>query len=40
MAMIGAVIRGVDRLSPRLGASVAARVFLTPRRARHGNVDG
>lgn len=34
MAMMGAVIRGVDRLSPRLGARVAARVFLTPRRAR------
>ena len=34
MAMIGAVIRGVDWLSPRLGASVAARVFLTPRRPR------
>jgi len=34
MAMMGAVIRGVDRLSPRLGAHVAARVFLTPRRAR------
>ncbi len=34
MAMMGAVIRGVDRLSPKLGAHVAARVFLTPRRAR------
>lgn len=34
MAMMGAVIRGVDRLSPRLGARVAARIFLTPRRAR------
>ena len=34
MAVIGAVIRGVDRLSPRLGARLAARVFLTPRRAR------
>ena len=34
MAVLGAVIRGVDRLSPRLGAHVAARVFLTPRRAR------
>jgi len=34
MAMMGAVIRGVDRLSPHLGARVAARVFLTPRRAR------
>ena len=34
MALMGAVIRGVDRLSPRLGAKVAARVFLTPRKAR------
>ncbi len=34
MVMMGAVIRGVDRISPRLGARVAARVFLTPRRAR------
>lgn len=34
MAVIGAMIRGVDRLSPHLGARVAARVFLTPRRAR------
>src|SRR5436190_1757404 len=34
MAMIGALVRGVDRLSPALGASVAARLFLTPRRAR------
>lgn len=34
MAVMGAVIRGVDRLSPRLGAHVAARVFLTPRRVR------
>lgn len=34
MAMMGAVIRGVDLLSPRLGARVAARVFLTPRKAR------
>lgn len=34
MAMMGAVIRGVDRISSRLGARVAARVFLTPRRTR------
>ncbi len=34
MQMMGAMIRGVDRISPLLGASVAARVFLTPRRAR------
>lgn len=34
MVVMGAVIRGVDRLSPRLGARVAARIFLTPRRAR------
>lgn len=34
MAMMGALIRGVDRISPRLGARVAARVFLTPRRTR------
>lgn len=34
MQVMGAVIRGVDRLSPRLGAHVAARVFLTPRKAR------
>lgn len=34
MAMMGAVIRGVDRLSSRLGARVAARVFLTPRRVQ------
>lgn len=34
LAMMGAVIRGVDRWAPKLGASVAARVFLTPRRAR------
>ena len=34
MAILGAVIRGVDRLSPHLGARVAARLFLTPRRAR------
>ncbi len=34
MAVMGALIRGVDRVSPRLGARVAARVFLTPRRAR------
>ncbi|MBK5256335.1 MAG: alpha/beta fold hydrolase [Vicinamibacteria bacterium] len=34
MAMIGAMVRGVDLLSPRLGARVAARLFLTPRRAR------
>lgn len=30
---MGALIRGVDRLSPALGARVAARVFLSPRRA-------
>src|SRR6187549_3779946 len=34
MALMGAVIRGVDRLSPHLGARVAARLFLTPRKAR------
>jgi pimeloyl-ACP methyl ester carboxylesterase len=34
MAMMGALIRGVDFLSPELGAQAAARVFLTPRRAR------
>jgi pimeloyl-ACP methyl ester carboxylesterase len=34
MAVMGAVIRGVDRLSPHLGARLAARVFLTPRSAR------
>jgi len=34
MAMIGAVVRGVDRVAPSLGAKVAARLFLTPRRAR------
>jgi pimeloyl-ACP methyl ester carboxylesterase len=34
MAVLGAVIRGVDRVSPKLGAHVAARVFLSPRRAR------
>jgi pimeloyl-ACP methyl ester carboxylesterase len=34
MAVMGAVIRGVDRWAPKLGARVAARVFLTPRRAR------
>jgi len=34
MAVLGAVIRGVDRLSPRLGARTAARLFLSPRRAR------
>jgi pimeloyl-ACP methyl ester carboxylesterase len=34
MALLGAAIRGVDRLSPKLGARVAARVFLSPRRAR------
>jgi hypothetical protein len=34
MALMGAFIRGVDLFSPRLGASVAARAFLTPRKAR------
>jgi hypothetical protein len=34
MVMIGAMVRGIDRLSPRLGARVAARIFLTPRRTR------
>lgn len=34
MVVMGALIRGVDRLSPRLGARVAARVFMSPRRAR------
>ncbi|MEO8362383.1 MAG: alpha/beta fold hydrolase [Vicinamibacteria bacterium] len=34
MTMMGAVIRGVDRVSPALGARVAARIFLSPRRAR------
>jgi pimeloyl-ACP methyl ester carboxylesterase len=34
MAVMGAFIRGVDRLSPKLGARVAARVFMSPRRAR------
>ena len=34
MRVIGAVVRGVDRVAPALGAKVAARVFLTPRRAR------
>ena len=34
MAVMGAVIRSVDRISSRLGARVAARVFLTPRRTR------
>ena len=34
MAMMGAVVRSVDRLSPALGARVAARIFLSPRRAR------
>jgi pimeloyl-ACP methyl ester carboxylesterase len=33
MAVMGAVMRGVHRVSPALGARVAARVFLTPRRA-------
>lgn len=33
MAAMGAVIRGVDRLSPRLGARAAAHVFLSPRKA-------
>ncbi len=34
MAMMGAVVRGVDRLSPALGARVAARIFMSPRPAR------
>ena len=34
MTVMGAIIRGVDRLSPRFGARMAARVFLTPRRSR------
>ena len=34
MARIGAVIRGIDRISPRVAARVAARIFLTPRRSR------
>jgi hypothetical protein len=34
MVMIGAILRGIDRLSPSLGARVAASVFLTPRRTR------
>lgn len=32
--MIGALVRGVDRLSPAWGARMAARLFLTPRRTR------
>ena len=32
MAVLGAMIRGVDRVSPALGARVAARFFLSPRK--------
>lgn len=34
MAMIGVFVRTVDRVSPSLGARLAARMFLTPRRPR------
>lgn len=34
MSMLGAVVRGVDRVSPSLGARVAARIFLSPRKPR------
>lgn len=34
MVVMGAVIRGMDRISPRLGAEAAAHIFLTPRRTR------
>jgi len=34
LALVGAMVRGVDRLSPSLGSRFAARVFLTPRRPR------
>ena len=34
LALVGALVRSVDRLSPTLGARLAARIFLTPRRAR------
>jgi pimeloyl-ACP methyl ester carboxylesterase len=34
MTLLGAMVKGVDRLSPALGARAAARLFLTPRRAR------
>lgn len=34
LVMMGALLRGVDRFSPAWSARMAARLFLTPRRAR------